>query len=84
MEDILAEFDIIDPAGGLPRDGHRTEFSCDLCGYEPQSKNRLRAKQVGIVSVTFSYWGFVICLYRQVEFLRKMTRPASGDQIMRN
>ena len=44
MEEILAEFDVDDPPGSST--GIRSQFSCDLCGYEPNTKNKFRSKQV--------------------------------------
>ena len=46
MDDILDEFDMDETAVPAPSEGTRTRFTCDLCGYEPNSKNKFRAKQV--------------------------------------
>ena len=46
MEEILAEFGVEDDPGCSSSDGIRTQFSCDLCGYEPNTKNKFRSKQV--------------------------------------
>lgn len=53
MDDVLDEFDMDESTVPISTEGTRTRFTCDLCGFEPNSKNKFRAKQDHLMRVHF-------------------------------